>query len=63
MYQPSTIVGIPLNYSLFSSSQRIASCEASLACHLHPPPPQKKKSLKLVGVVNHVFDRRGSQLI
>ena len=35
MYQNSTIVGIPLNYSLFSSSQCIASCETSLAFHLH----------------------------
>ena len=31
MYQPSTIVGIPRNYSLFSSSLCIASCETSLA--------------------------------
>ena len=30
------IVGIPLNYSLFSSSQCIASCETSLAFHWHP---------------------------
>ena len=36
MYQNSTIVSIPLNYSLLSSSQCIASCETSLACHLHP---------------------------
>ena len=45
MYQNSTIVGIPLNYSLFSSSQCIASCETSLACHLHP----KKETKNLWG--------------
>ena len=41
MYQNSTIVGIPLNYSLFSSSQCIASCETSLAFHLHPTKETK----------------------
>ena len=44
MYENSTIVGIPLNYSLFSSSQCIASCETSLVFHLHP-----KKKLKTCG--------------
>ena len=45
MYQPSTTVGIPLNYSLFSSSQCIASCETSLAFHLDP----KKETKNLWG--------------
>ena len=41
MYQNSTIVGIPLNYSLFSSSQCIASCETSFVFHLHPKKETK----------------------
>ena len=41
MYENSTIVGIPQNYSLFSSSQCIASCETSLAFHLHPKKETK----------------------
>ena len=41
MYQNSTIKGIPLNYSLFSRSQCIASCETSLAFHLHPKTETK----------------------
>ena len=45
MYQNSTIVSIALNYSLFSSSQCIASCETSLACHLHP----KQRTKNLLG--------------
>ena len=36
MYQPSTILGVPLNYSLLSSSLCIASCETGLAFFLHP---------------------------
>ena len=36
MYKNSTIVGIPLNYSSFSSSKCLASCETSLAFYLHP---------------------------
>ena len=36
MYQSSTILGIPLNYSLLSSSLCIAWFETSLAFHLHP---------------------------
>ena len=48
MYQPSTINSI------------IASGETSLDFICIPLPPPKKKVLKLVGVVNHVFDRRGS---
>ena len=45
MYENSTRVGIPLNYSLFSSSHCIASCETSLAFHLHP----KKETKNLWG--------------
>ena len=45
MYQNFTVVGIPLNYSLFSSSKCIASCETSLAFHLHP----KKETKNLWG--------------
>ena len=45
MYQNSTIVGIPLNYILFSGSQCIALCETSLAFHLHP----KKETKNLWG--------------
>ena len=41
MYQNSTIKGIPLNYSLFSRSQCTASCEVSLAFHLHPKTETK----------------------
>ena len=48
-YQNYSILNIPLNYSLFSSSSCIASCETILVS-------QKKK-----GVVYQVFDRRGSQ--
>ena len=51
-------VGEPLNYSLFRSFQSIASCEVSLASICIR---KKKKNEKLVGVVNHVFDRKGSE--
>ena len=45
MHQNSIIVGIPLNYSSFSSSQCVASCETSLPFHLHP----KKETKNLWG--------------
>ena len=48
----------PLNYSLSISAQCIASCEESLTFHLHRP----KKPKTFVGVVNHVFDRKGSKI-
>ena len=59
MYKNSTTVGIPLNYSLSSSSQCIASCEASLAFHLHP----KKETKNLWGWSTKSFIGGGHNFI
>ena len=67
MYQNSTLVGIPLNYSLFSSFQCIASCETSLAFHLHPKKETKNlwgwSTKSLIGGGNNFMTsmRRSSQ--
>lgn len=59
MCQNSTIVGIPLNYSLFSSSYCIASYETSLAFHLHP----KKETKNLWGWSTMSFIGGGHNLM
>ena len=57
MHQNSIIVGIPLNYSIFSSSQCVASCETSLPFHLHPKKETKNlwgwSTKSLIGGGNH----------
>ena len=51
-------ISYTLNYSIFSRSQCILHVHVKQVLHPFTSP---KKNLKHAGVVNHVFDRRGSQ--
>ena len=65
VYQNFNTVEIPLNCSLFSSSWCIASCEISLAFHLHPKKETKNlwgwSTMSLIGGShNFMTSMRGS---
>ena len=57
-YSLLNIRGIPLDNSFLSRSYKVAWFETSLAFHACA---SQIRNWKLVGVVNHVLDRRGSQ--